>query len=274
MGTLRRSHFAFLAVALAACGGHAQESQTNAAALLGEDGADASEIETHSSSLTAAFALGPTAAPMRDVDTIVAAAGQATEYFAPAGCLNVTSDTASHTVTYALDECAGPWGLARVSGTVVATYAMTTASNGGMVLTIAASSEALRFDRATASWHATASVTASGLAREMAWDGTLSGTTARGRAFTRTAEWDAKWSVGDSCVSLAGTAEGDVGARAIATTVRGYVRCRHECPLAGGDITVVDTSNGRSIDVSFTGTDVALVHANGTTYDVALACNP
>ncbi len=257
-----------------ACGGHAHDPlATSDAALLGEDGTDANDIESQASSLTAAFTLAQTATPLANVDAVVAAAAEAGASFVPAGCLTVASDPTSHTATYTLDRCFGPWGLARVSGIVTATYALSTVG-GASVLHIDASSDSIRFDKATATYHATATVTARDLDREMAWSGEITGTTARGRALHRIAHWDAKWSVGQSCVRLDGSADGDVTGRGLTTTVSGYVRCKGECPRAGGDVTIREKSTGRSIDIAFTGGDRAVVSDNGKTYDVSLACTP
>ncbi len=263
---------AAIAVSSAACG-HAHEAPTTDRALLGEDATDANDIASQASSLTAAFTLAQTAAPLADVNAVVAAAAQARESFLPAGCIAIASDTGSHSVTYTLDRCFGPWGLARVSGKVTAVYALSTVG-GASVLKVDASSDAIRFDRASASYRATATITATDLVREMTWSGEITGTTARGRALHRTAYFNAKWSVGQSCVRLDGSADGDVTGRGFTTTVSGYVRCKGECPRAGGDVSILEKSTGRTIDVQFTGSDVAIVRDDGATYDVTLPCTP
>jgi len=256
-----------VAALLVGCGAHAED----APATLGQDGADASEIETRTSSLTAAFTLAPMANPARDIASVVAAAAQAPAYFTP-GCMTASGDGANR-LTFVLDGCTGPWGLARVSGTVVATYDVATAADGTTTLSVDVSSDALHLDRATARYHATASVIANGLAREMKWTGDLDGTTARGRALARTATWDAKWNVGESCMTLGGSTSGEVGARGFSTTVSGYVRCKHECPRAG-DVTVVERATGRTIEIEYTGANEIVVRDGTTTYDVTLACVP
>jgi hypothetical protein len=269
---------AAIALAVSVCSACASSSSdrasTSDAALLGEDATDSSDVETQASSLTAAFTLAATADPLHDVDTVVAAAGEARSYFAPAGCLSVATDATSHVVTYALAACFGPWGLARVTGTITATYSLTTATDGSSVLAIDVTGDALHLNRATVSYHATATVTANGLARAMTWSGDLSGTTARGRALQRSANWNATWTVGESCVRLDGSADGEVGSRGFSTTVTDYVRCKGECPQAGGDVAIVEKPSGNAIDIKFGGTNVALVTDGAKTYDVTLACTP
>lgn len=259
-----------LAPALAACAAHHSESvATDDSALLAQDGSDASDVESQTTSLTAAFTLGASASSEVTADGMVGAADRATSYFLPSGCLTVTKDATNRKVTYALDGCTGPWGLLRVSGSVVATYTQT-ASGATQVEVDGAG---LRYNRATADYHATAVLTASGLSRTMTWQGALTGVTARGRAFKRTASWTMLWSVGASCVELDGNAEGTVLGRPIDTTVQHYVRCRGECPEADGKITVTDTSTKRSVEIDFDGTNEAKLSVmGGPATTIVLAC--
>src|ERR1019366_8238325 len=102
-----------------------------------------------------------------------------------------TQDVANSTVTYSLGQngmpCSGPWGLAGLSGTVTVIYSK---ADNGVKLDVTASGLQLNSRRpshATADLKASATLTATAGAREMIWNATLNGTTARGNPFTRTA---------------------------------------------------------------------------------------
>src|SRR5262249_47223393 len=152
--------------------------------------------------------------------------------FAPLGCVSFVKDPANLSVTFTLTNCSGIWGLARVSGVLVATYATITTPAGAPALQVDVDGHDLKLRAAKVSYHARAIVTGTGLARAMDWDGTLNGTTARGRPFDRSAKWTVEWTIGQSCIKLNGSAVGELGGRVIQTSVSNYQRCRGECPQA------------------------------------------
>lgn len=267
---MRSSYFVLAATVVGCAAHHGENVSSDDSALLAQDGTDANEVETQTSALTAAFTLGtPTATAMSTPDTLVTNADRASSYFLPSNCLTVKKDATNRKVTYTLDTCSGPWGLFRVSGTVVATYSQ--APGGGIQIDV--DGTGLKVNRATADYHAAALITASGLDRTMTWNGQLTGLTARGRAFERSASWTVTWSVGGSCVTIDGEAKGTVLKRSIDTKVEKYVRCRGECPEAGGLVTVTDSATNERVSLSFDGTNEAkLTTSGGTTTQIALAC--
>src|SRR5262249_9125273 len=160
--------------------------------------------------------------------------------YVPAGCLTVTNDTASQTVTYAFNGCSGPYGLLNVTGTIKVTYASPSATQ--LVLTFSAAG--LKVNRATVDWTAKADIVANAARRrDMPGGASLNGVTARGRTFSRKNEKSLRWTVGGQCIEVNGSSDGTVGDRGVHTDVINYSRCRGECPAAGSEIRVTNTTN-------------------------------
>src|SRR5688572_21855308 len=89
---------------------------------LALDGSEASEIESHVSSLTAAVTLS---APSFAEPARAAAASTSTKnFFVAAEC--VTTEVKDTVATHTFRGCAGPWGLLRLSGKVTVSYSATT----------------------------------------------------------------------------------------------------------------------------------------------------
>ncbi len=262
---------AVLAVAALALGaGCAGHSGSDSSQALAEDGTDASELESGSASLAAAFSL-PTTTPT-DLNGTLDAAPKTRAFFLPLGCLTTTVDTKAATVVHKFDDCTGPWGLAHVTGTVTVVYS-TGVENGAPLLKLDLRGDALKLRRATVSLHDTATLVATGASREMTFTSDAQGTTARGRTFQRKGSRDVKWTVGDACLLANGTTEGDVAGRSLITTLTNYQRCRGECPAAGGKIDVRNADTGDEISLEFNGgTHATFTNASGATTDVTLAC--
>jgi hypothetical protein len=190
--------------------------------------------------------------------------------FLPAGCFTATLDTGAMTATYVFDHCTGPLGLVELDGTVDVTW--TDAGSGGP-LTVKYASAGFKIDRATIdSWTATAVVTASGSSRHLVWSAQLSGVTGSGRTFTRTNDKTVDWTVGQTCVSVAGSSDGTILGTELQTTIVSYSRCAAECPQMGSEITVKNVKNGDSIDIKYGGGPEAVLTVNGSSYDIGLAC--
>jgi hypothetical protein len=189
-------------------------------------------------------------------------------YFQPAGCLQVTTDKVKQTATYVFDACTGPLGLVELSGTIDVSWQVAAGK-----LTIDFASQGFKINRATIdSWQATAVVTASGNDREMTWNATLSGTTGRGRAFSRTNQKDLKWTVGVPCLAVSGQSTGNVLRANLQTTITSFQRCADSCPQAGSDINVKNLDNGDSIDIKYDGGPQAELTINGKSQTIGLAC--
>jgi hypothetical protein len=272
----------FAAGALAvACGPHASSTEPveSVSSALAEDGTDVNEVESQSSALTASFTLAASSAAVLPTATqLVSTDAKANTHslFIPEGCVTVLPDPTNNQVTYAFNQCTGPWGLVKVSGTIVAHY--TDVANGLQIdvggVQIGTPAE-IYLNRAIARYQATATV--SGVAghpleRSMTWSGTLDGTTARGRGFTRSANWTVGWRLGDSTVSLSGSAEGDVAGRVLKTEVTDYVKSRGECP-ASGEVKITNETKNEFVDLLFNGTNQAtFTGVDGQQYQLTLAC--
>lgn len=244
---------------------------------LAEDGTDSAAAETDTevvtSSLVSATATSGslTLASTGDLAggmlaTASVGDGAKALYF-PKGCLTVTSDDAAKTVTYDFASCTGPNGIFKINGRVVATYA----TAPGM-LTLDLVGNALQVNRSTVDWSAHADISSAGLAREMHWQGTLSGTTARGKAFSRTNTKVVTWRFGERCYGVSGVSEGNVRDRYLRTEITDFRRCQGACPEAGGKITISNAAKLK-VEITFDGTAQATyTTSKGTTTTFDLAC--
>ncbi|MGH7284373.1 MAG: hypothetical protein ACRELY_22830 [Polyangiaceae bacterium] len=269
--TLPLLFLAGIVSAATGCSNRSPGSTADDSAALAEEGTDANDVESQSATLTAAFTLGT--GDFTHPEASVAAAANVAGFFAPQSCVTTQTDAANLAVNYTLLDCTGPWGLAKISGTLKVVYAAVT---GGISLDVTGTGLQFNADaphHGSADLHATATVTASGSAREMTWNASLTGTTARGNALSRTASWDMKWRVGESCIALDGSAEGAVADRTLKTEVDDYQRCADECPAAGGKITVDSEKDGEQVTLSFDGSNVAtFTGVDGKLTKIVLAC--
>jgi hypothetical protein len=189
-------------------------------------------------------------------------------WFSPAGCETTTVDNSAQKATYVFNGCSGPLGLVEVSGTIDLSWQLS-----GDQLTLDFSASGFKINRSTIdSWQATAVVTASGDQRTMTWSAQLSGTTGRGRHFTRTNQKTLSWSVGVACLSVSGQSTGDILGRTLQTTFVSWKRCADSCPEAGSEINVKDITNGDDIDIKYLGGPDADLTLNGKTEEIGLAC--
>lgn len=189
-------------------------------------------------------------------------------YFLPAGCETTTVDTASQKATYVFSGCTGPLGLVELNGTVNVSWTVS-----GNQLTLDYAATGFHVNRATIdSWTATAVVTSSGQQRSMTWDAMLSGTTGRGRSFSRTNHKVLSWTVGVACLSVSGQSTGNVLKADLQTTITSWSRCADACPQAGSEINVKNLGNGDDIDIKYLGGPDADLTLNGKTVEIGLAC--
>jgi hypothetical protein len=171
-------------------------------------------------------------------------------YF-PRNCLSVAHDAATRTVTYDFADCTGPNGIFKIKGVVTATY-----QNAPDKLVLDIVGTDLRINRAIVDWSATAEITTDGVARSMHWKAALSGTTARGKTFSRTNDKVVTWRLGERCFGVSGVSEGKVRDRALRIEVTDFRRCQGACPEAGGGITISNQAKVR-IEIVFDGSNQA-----------------
>jgi hypothetical protein len=189
-------------------------------------------------------------------------------FYRPAGCLVVTDDAANKKATYVFSDCTGPYGLIHITGEVDVTYS----SSGGNQLTLNYSANSLQINRSTINWTATANVTGNGLARDMIWDGKFDGTTAHGRAFNRTNHKEYKWTVGQACLSVAGSSDGTVTSHELKTDVINFSICKGGCPEAGSEIKVTDVSASKVYDLKWNASNATYTGPEGNSITYTPLC--
>jgi len=186
--------------------------------------------------------------------------------FQPAGCATVSAD--GTTLTYTLTECTGRFGLAHVTGTLVATLTDTSAG-----VDVSVTSTGLKVNRATLDLTATAVLTDVAGTRKLVVATHGAGVGPRGTSFTRDGSYTATHDPATACLSLDGqwALEGQ-GGRGRSTTVTGLQRCDGMCPAAGGQI-VHTGVRGRTVTVTFDGSAQAEWSSSaGRTGTVELTC--
>ncbi len=244
-------------------------------AVLVEDGTDSAAAETDTevvtSSLVSATAAGGSlslaSSDLSNGELGPAGIGDgAKAIYSPRTCLTVTSDEAAKTVTYVFNGCAGPNGIFKITGKIVATYQT---SPNKLVLNLVGTD--LLVNHSTVDWSSRAEITANGAAREMHWKGSLSGTTARGKEFSRTNEKVVSWRLGEKCFAVSGVSEGRVRGRFLRTEIANFSRCQGSCPAAGGRITISNAQAKVKVEILFDGSSRAsYIAPRGTTlFDLA-----
>ena len=193
----------------------------------------------------------------------------AKNFFRPAGCLTVTPNAAAKTAKYAFADCTGPYGMVHITGEVDVTFSSSAANQ----LTVGYAATGLKINRHVVDWTATANVTSNGLARDMVWDGKISGTTAHGRAFSRTNHKEYKWTQGQACLSVSGTSDGTITGHEIKTEVIDFSICKGGCPEAGSEIKVTDVSNGNVYDVKYNANDATYTGPAGRAVNYTPLCS-
>jgi hypothetical protein len=189
-------------------------------------------------------------------------------WFQPAGCEQTTVDKSGQSATFVFNGCTGPLGLVELNGTVDLTWQ--TAQNQ---LTLNFSAQNFKINRATIdSWQATAVVTANGNDRSMTWNATLSGTTGRGRSFSRTNQKTLQWTVGVACLEVTGQSTGNILGAKLQTTFTTWKRCADSCPQSGSEIEVKNLGNNDDIDIKYLGGPSANLTIDGKSEEIGLAC--
>ncbi len=244
--------------------------------LLAEDGTDSAAVETDTEVLTSSLVSATAAGGSLSLSATdlsggtLGAAGVgagAKAIYRPKGCLTVTADAPAKTVTYAFAGCFGPNGLGRLTGTLVATYAVTADK-----LTLDIVGTDLTLNRSTVDWTSHAEITAAGADRQMVWKASLSGTTARGKDFARTNGKTVTWRYGDRCFSVSGVSEGDVRGRYLRVQIADFKRCQGTCPEAGGRITIATRNDKAKVEILFDGTNTATFTTPKGSIRFDLAC--
>ncbi len=215
-----------------------------AGAELAEQASDSMDSVTAEAALVVAGMDGITASTTPEEAANAAAANAGT--FWTEGCFTYLIDGAS--ITYELTECSGPFGLARVTGTITVTYRETTSAFGFDVTTTN-----LTIGEASVSYTASADVATDSRNARVTSSGSAMGR--RGHVIAYEGTYDLRWNGSSECAGIDGTWTTTIGARTYTTQVAGWQRCGDGCPADGGSIGY--TGPSASVVVSYDGTQQA-----------------
>jgi hypothetical protein len=201
-------------------------------------------------------------------DAAALARSRATTTFTPSACVTATGEGA--TVIYTLDDCAGPFGLAHVTGSVQVDYSV--ADGGGIAIHAVASN--LAVSAATVDVDADGVYTKSGALRRLLIDSTGLATGPRGVVLAREGRYEVFWDEGAACLDLDGMWTTDVAGRSWTTTVAELTLCAGGCPQAGATVTFAGGIADVSVTVAFEGgTDASWMASTGPSGDLTLLCD-
>ena len=258
-----RSIIPFALLALAA-GCRAGAGTDTLAAELAVDSTHVNQAEGALLSATvdgaeSASAAGVAPATAEDAATFIAQ--HAATRYSPPGCVTVTQTGAD--VTLVFDQCTGPLGLRQLDGELDLSVAL----GAGGAIDVTAHASGLQIGAATMDLDSTAIYTVSGATRSLAVTTHGTGVGALGNDVVHDGDYTATWDA--SCVAIDGAWSTEAGDRARSTTAS-VMRCADACPT--GTITR-DTIAGRTIEVTFDGTDTATwTSSTGRSGTILLAC--
>ncbi|HXN34413.1 MAG TPA: hypothetical protein VN894_21270 [Polyangiaceae bacterium] len=209
--------------------------------------------------------------PVADATLVVSADGAATavaaavgQYF-PNGCATATAS--GNVTTFTLNNCTGPLGLVRSTGTVTATF--TLASNA---IQIQLAGNKISANGATVNLATTGTLTAANGQKTLQANSATTGTGPDGNGVAHSGTYTLVWPTGDGCATINGTLSG-IGTGAYAgtsTQITNYVACAGKCPQSG---TATSSFNGGTATLTFNGSSNAQCSAsNGTSASVPLHC--
>jgi hypothetical protein len=252
-----------LAVALAGCAvgcGSAAAPDTSA---TDESEAEASEVQSSH------FAyVGVEGVDSQDAQAAAASAAQPSAL----SCVTRAPDpNVPLAVDVTLSGCTGPFGLATLSGHVVVTFSQNAdgtlhAHHEGMGLTVGVLAVA---------FHADADITVSGSTRNVRWTGEWQRYNEAGEMVDHHSDVTIVVDTASHCRDTSGSAVTRVGSREVDSTMDGYRVCvaadgLEQCPL--GTVVHVHEDTGRTVRVTFDGTDVATEQGASWSKAVLLTC--
>ncbi|MBS1153729.1 MAG: hypothetical protein H6Q89_5427 [Myxococcaceae bacterium] len=235
-----------------------------------DDAVDTSSSTSTESALLSAAGeeTSATASGMTD-DQIADAASLKLKSRFKSGCVTATRNL--NVVTYVMVDCTGPYGLVKVSGTMVVTY--TRQANGSIKAD--ASGTALKVNDGTLDLSAVAVYSKNAAGLETAVVETHgTGTGPKGNTGVRTGNYVVTRDQAAACVTLEGKwSTAWNGSRATSSTeVSGMKKCAGSCPAAGGLITHTGIF-GKVLTVTLDGSSVAAWSTTGgKSGTINLAC--
>jgi hypothetical protein len=266
--TLALAFIPFAALACAATGCAAQTGDEEASATT----TSALQAQSESGLTDGVLDIDGTLAP----DPAVAAqavAEKPTKGLYPAGC--ATKTLSGDVVTITLDACTGPFGKVVMNGTLTATFSKT--ADDTLHVDVASGSDLVANDRPV-KYEGHADVTWDGTTRHLVYQGASSGTTKRGKDFSRQTNLTVDADVSTHCATMDGTSKGSVGKYEIDLSIQGFQGCTGSCPSAGAAHASINGPlvNDASLDVSFDGSSKAHVKVktkNERDFDVSMDCD-
>lgn len=230
---MQKSWAVLFAMSLAVVGcGRGQEADS------AEDADESAVVSSVESALTAEVS-DEAAQPMSATPEALAtsSAMRIPNRFKPAGCATATQ--MGNTVTYVLTNCTGPYGLVKVSGTLVAVY--TRAAGGGVNVVITGTG--VKANDATVDINSTVVATQANGVKKADVTVNGNGTGPRGAPITRKGTYVVTFDTATECITVDGTWTTGTGRLTASTVVAGYKRCKGSCPAAGGTITHTAANN-------------------------------
>ena len=207
-------------------------------------------------------------------DVVAVTVAEAAFYFVAAaagnfadGCATITD--VGNVVTFELDDCSGPLGLAHATGTVTANLI----DKGGGATLVQLSGDGIQANGGTYTLNTSGMLTIAPDGGRMLQATSMSnGTGPDGTSVDHSGIFTLAWSSGASCgtinASFSGVGTGSFGgANAI---IVNYVACTGACPASG---TAISDFDGGSVTLAFNGNNYALCSAtDGTSAGLPLQC--
>lgn len=187
--------------------------------------------------------------------------------FKPQGC--ATSTQTGATVVYTLNNCTGPYGLVKVTGTLTAVYSR--AAGGGVQVVITGTG--VKANDATMDVNSTVIATQANGIKTANVTVNGAGTGPRGGSVTRKGSYVVTYDTMAECITINGTWETGTARSGASTAVSNVKRCKGECPAAGGSITHTSARN-EVVTLTYDGSAVArwTSSAGGRSGTVNLRC--
>jgi len=259
---LRHGLVAAVAAATFGCGARAQAGGTST-----QD-----DLEAVASSAQASHIAYLVIAPVASQDPALAAVNAAAAWPSPASsCVSRSWNPGTNVVTLTFADCAGPFGLASLSGDVLVTFS----ANPNGTLHVESQSDRLSVSGAPVSFAAAADVTVSGTMRNVGWHANWRREDSRGETIAHVSDATIVIDAVARCRDSNGAAVTTIGSREIDTKVEDYGICVwpdgvEACPSGALVQTHVDT--GETVTMIFDGTDVATEQTPAGTVHVSLPC--
>jgi hypothetical protein len=165
-----------------------------------------------------------------------------------------------------------PFAAGTLSGEVVVRFSQ----NADGTLHATLDDQGLAIGSDAVSFHADADVTVSGSTRNVRWTGVSRRSDAAGAVVEHTSDVTIVVDAASRCRDSSGTAVTKIAGREVDSTIDGYRVCladdgSEQCPL--GTVVHLHEDTGRTVRVTFDGTDVATAEGSSWTRSVYLACD-